>query len=131
MSEDGDLTSNHPVAFNNYSMCVKRREYPSFTYSNLHIFPFLDCHRCSKSGQGICTDVLTSEEVSDMINVKLLSKRLCLVIARQQIKLPNFIFLINLVDDQLRVPNYFQHGDAGLEGEFQSYDQDLVFNCIF
>ena len=85
-------------------MWVKRRGDPSFTYCNLHVFSFLDCHRCRKSSPGICTDVFTSEDAGDVIDVKPLLKRLYLVVVRQQIRLPDFIFLIHLIDDQLRVP---------------------------
>ncbi|XXG47472.1 hypothetical protein AAC387_Pa02g2115 [Persea americana] len=105
-------------------------EDPSFTHCNLHVFPFLDCHRRNKFSQGICREVFTSEDVGDVKDVKSLSKRLRLIVVRQQIRLLDFIFFIYLVDDQLRVPKDFHHGDAGFEGEFQSFDQCLVFNCI-
>ena len=98
-------------------MCVERREDPSFTHYNLYVFPFLDCHRRNKSSQGIYTDVFTSEDVGDVTDVKLLPKRLCLVVVRRQIRLPNFIFLIHLVDYQLRVLKGFQHGDVGFVSE--------------
>ena len=100
------------------------------THCNLHVFPFFDYHRCSESSQGICTDVFTSADVGDVTDVKPLMKRLCLVVVRQQIRLPDFIFLIHLVDDQLGVPKCSEHGNAGFEGEFQSYNQGLVFSCI-
>ncbi|XXG53659.1 hypothetical protein AAC387_Pa03g1721 [Persea americana] len=58
-----------------------------------------------KSSQGICTDVFTSADVGDVTDVKVLTKRLRLVVERQQIRLPDFIFVIHLVDDQLRIPN--------------------------
>ncbi|XXG76870.1 hypothetical protein AAC387_Pa08g1143 [Persea americana] len=83
-----------------------------------------------KSSKGICTNVFTSVDVGDVTDVKHLTKRLRLIVIRQQIRLPDFIFLIHLIDDQLRIPKCFQHGDAGFKGEFQSYDQGLVFSCI-
>ena len=117
-SKDGGPTSNHSVAFNNCLVCVERREDPSFTHCNLHVFSFLDCHRHNESSHGICMDVFTSEDVGDVTNVKLLTKPLRLVVVTEQIRLLDFIFLIHLVDDQLRVPKGFQHGVAGFKGEF-------------
>ena len=128
--KDGSPTSNHSVAFSNYLLCVERRKDPSFAHCNLHVFLFLDHHWRSKSSQGICMDVFTSANVSDVTDIKLLLKWLCLVVVRQQIRLPDFIFRIHLVDDQLGVPKGFQHGDTGFEGEFQSYNQGLVLSCI-
>ena len=78
--KDGNPTSDHSVAFNNCLVCVERRENPSLTHYNLHVFPFLDWHRSCRSSQGICTDVFTSEDVGDVTDVKLLSKRLRLVV---------------------------------------------------
>ena len=117
-SKDGDPTSNHWVALSNCLVCVERRESPSFTHCDLHVFPFLDCHRCSNSSEGICTYLFTSEDVGDVTDVKLLMKRLYLVVVRQHIKLHEFKFLIHLVNGQLKVPKGFQHGDAGFKGEF-------------
>ena len=73
-SKDGNSTSNHLVAFSDYLLCVERREDPFLTHYNLHVFPFLDRHRCNKSSQGICKDVFTFADVGDVTDIKFLSK---------------------------------------------------------
>ncbi|XXG82688.1 hypothetical protein AAC387_Pa10g0588 [Persea americana] len=81
--KDGNPTSDHSVAFSNCLVCVERRENPSLTHCNLHVFPFLSYHGSSKSNQGLCMDVFTSADVGDVTDVKVLTKRLRLVVVRQ------------------------------------------------